>query len=134
MTEERTRAAGGRFAGFGWRSVAIAAAAATTGIFAMVALRDPAPPVAHYAVGEAPDAQAPTSADPLRAELARCRTLLGGSNDARCQAAWEVNRRRFMGESGSYVAPVEPAPIEAAPVDNQTPPASAAAPSSTTER
>ena len=101
----------------------------------MVALRDPAPPAAHYAVGEAPDAQAPANTDPLRAELARCRTLPAeDGEDARCQAAWEVNRRRFMGESRSYVAPVEPAPVEAAPVDSSTPTASAAAPSSTTER
>jgi conjugative transfer region protein TrbK len=100
----------------------------------MVALSDSAPPAAHYAIGEAPDAPAPASADPLQAELARCRTLLGGGDDARCQAAWEVNRRRFMGESRSYVAPLEPAPIEAAPVDSPTPAASAAAPSSTTER
>jgi conjugative transfer region protein TrbK len=100
----------------------------------MVALSDPAPPAAHYAVDEAKDALAPASADPLRAELARCRTLPADGDDARCQAAWEVNRRRFMGESRSYVAPVEPAPIEAAPVDSPTPVASAAAPSSTTER
>ena len=133
MTEERTRTRGG-FAGFGWRSIGIAAAAATTGICAIVALRDPAPPAAHYAVGEAPDAPAPASADPLQAELARCRTLAADSVDARCQAAWEVNRRRFLGESRSYVAPVEPAPIEAAPVDSPTPAASAAAPSSITER
>lgn len=100
----------------------------------MVALRDQAPPAAHYAVGESPDALAAASTDPLRAELARCRTLPANSDDARCQVAWEVNRRRFMGESRSYVAPVEPAPIEAAPVDSPTPATSAAAPSSTTER
>jgi conjugative transfer region protein TrbK len=134
MTEERTRVARGRFAGFGWRSIAIAAAAATTGICAMVALSDPAPPVAHYAISEAADAPAPIATDPLQAELARCRTLPANGDDARCQAAWEVNRRRFMGESRSYVTPVEPAPIEAAPVDSPTPVASAAAPSSTTER
>jgi conjugative transfer region protein TrbK len=134
MTEESTRAVRSRFAGLGWRSVAIAVAAATTGIFAMVALSDPAPPAAHYAIGEAPDAPAPASADPLLAELARCRTLPANGDDARCQAAWEVNRRRFMGESRSYVPPVEPPPIEAAPVDSPTPAASAVAPSSTTER
>ncbi|NOW44919.1 conjugative transfer region protein TrbK [Novosphingobium sp. SG751A] len=100
----------------------------------MVALSDPAPPAAHYTVGEAPDATAPANTDPLLTELARCRTLAADSVDARCQAAWEVNRRRFMGESRSYVAPVEPTPIEAAPVDSPTPTASAAAPSSTTER
>ena len=100
----------------------------------MVALSDPAPPGAHYAVGEAADAQAAANTDPLRAELTRCRTLPADGEDARCQAAWEVNRRRFMGESRSYVAPVEAAPIEAAPVDSPTPSASAAAPSSTTER
>lgn len=100
----------------------------------MVALSDPAPPAGHYAVGEAADAPAPIATDPLQAELARCRTLPANGDDARCQAAWEVNRRRFMGESRSYVAPVEPAPIEAAPVDSPTPVAGAAAPSSTTER
>ncbi len=100
----------------------------------MVALSDPAPPVGHYAVGEAPEAAAPIATDPLQAELARCRTLAPDSVDARCQAAWEVNRRRFMGESRSYVPPIEPAPIEAAPVEGPTPAAKAAAPSSTTER
>jgi len=99
----------------------------------MVALSDPAPPAAHYAVGEAPDAQAPANTDPLRAELARCRRLPADGEDARCQAAWEVNRRRFMGESRSYVAPAEAPPIEAAP-DSPTPAGSAAAPSTTTER
>ena len=100
----------------------------------MVALRDPAPPAAHYAVDAAPDALVTASADPLQAELARCRTLAADSVDARCQAAWEVNRRRFIGESRSYVPPVEPAPIEAAPVDSPTSATSAAAPSSTRER
>lgn len=100
----------------------------------MVALRDPAPPAAHYAVGEAPKAQAAANTDPLRAELARCRTLPADGNDVRCQAAWEVNRRRFVGESRSYMAPDEPAPIEASPLDSPTPAANAAAPSSTTER
>ena len=81
----------------------------------MVALSDPAPPAGHYAVGEAPDAPAPIATDPLQAELARCRTLPANGDDARCQAAWEVNRRRFMGESRSYVPPVEPPAIEPAP-------------------
>lgn len=100
----------------------------------MVALSDPAPPAAHYAVGEAPDVPAAANTDPLRAELARCRALPANGDDARCQAAWEVNRRRFMGESRSYMAPVAPAPIEPAPIDSPTPVASVAAPSSTTER
>jgi conjugative transfer region protein TrbK len=116
VIEEPTRAARGRFAGLGWRSIAMAAAAATVGALALVAITDTAPPVAHYAVGETPDASAPVTADPLRAELARCRTLPANREDARCQAAWDVNRRRFMGESRSYVAPVEPAAIEPAPL------------------
>jgi conjugative transfer region protein TrbK len=116
MTEEPTRVTRGRFAGIGWRSIAIAAAAATTGTLAMVALSDPGPPAGHYAIGEAPDAPAPVTTDPLQAELARCRTLPANSDDTRCQAAWEVNRRRFMGESRSYVRPAEPPAIEPAPV------------------
>jgi conjugative transfer region protein TrbK len=94
----------------------MAAAAATVGALALVAITDTAPPAAHYAVGEAPDGSAPVTTDPLRAELVRCRTLPANRDDARCQAAWDVNRRRFMGESRSFVTPVEPAAIEPAPL------------------
>src|SRR3546814_14069521 len=39
-------------------------------------------------------------ADPLRAELDRCRTLT--MPDAGCEAAWEDHRRRFLGrDSGA---------------------------------
>ena len=104
----------------------MAVAAATVGALALVAITDTAPPVAHYAVGATPDASAAITTDPLRAELARCRTLPANRDDARCQAAWDVNRRRFMGESRSYVAPVEPATTEPAPLPE---PATAAVPS-----
>ena len=37
------------------------------------------------------------SADRLAAELTRCRTLaLAAKDDARCEAAWAENRRRFF--------------------------------------
>ncbi len=94
----------------------MAAVAATVGALALVAITDTAPPAAHYTVGEAPDGSAPVTTDPLRAELVRCRTLPANRDDARCQAAWDVNRRRFMGESRSFVTPVEPAAIEPAPL------------------
>jgi conjugative transfer region protein TrbK len=115
MIEQRDQTASGRFASLGWRSVAIAGAAAATGIVALVALRDPAPQGARYAVGESQDGPAVDDQDPLRAELARCRTLAATADDARCRAAWEVNRRRFMGESRSFIAPGDLAPV-ASPV------------------
>lgn len=96
--------------------MAMAAAVATTGTLAMVALSDPAPPAGHYAIAESADLLPAANADPLRTELIRCRSLPADSADARCQAAWEVNRRRFMGESRSYVPPIAPQAIEPAPV------------------
>lgn len=114
MTEERPNSSGW-LAGVGWRSVATAAGAPAVGIGALVALSAPAPEAAHYAVGDASAAAAVPDIDPLRAELARCRSLPADTSDARCQTAWEVNRRRFMGETRSYVPPVEPPPIEPAP-------------------
>jgi len=122
-----------RGAALGWRSAAIAAAAATMGIAALIAFREAEPPAAHYRVGDTTDERATPNVDPLLAELTRCRTLPADTDDARCRAAWEVNRRRFMGESRSLVVPVEPAPIEPAPADPLTVPAGASAPSTTSE-
>ncbi|MBI1340806.1 putative entry exclusion protein TrbK-alt [bacterium] len=41
----------------------------------------------------------PSTDDPLRVELARCRDLTPDdlSTDTACQAAWAENRRRFFG-------------------------------------
>lgn len=103
-----------RFKALTWRSAAIAAAAGAAGTLALVALSDPAP-VARYTVGDSAVEPATAKPDPLRAQLARCRSLPANADDPNCNAAWEVNRRRFMGESRSYVAPVEPAPVEPAP-------------------
>ncbi|UAK23811.1 putative entry exclusion protein TrbK-alt [Sphingomonas nostoxanthinifaciens] len=114
MTDEKSPSSGW-FAGVGWRSIAIAGSAATVGIAALIALNDPLPSASHYVVGEAAEVTPAADVDPLRAELARCRALPTGTTDERCQAAWEVNRRRFMGESRSYVRPVEPPAIEPAP-------------------
>ena len=134
MTEEEPSAKPrGRFAALGWRSAVIAAAAATTGVAALITLGDTEPPAAHYRVGDTTDEPATPNVDPLLAELTRCRTLPADTDDARCRAAWEVNRRRFMGESRSLVVPVEPAPIEPAPADPLTVPAGAGAPSTTSE-
>lgn len=40
----------------------------------------------------------PSTADPLRAELERCRTITPEelASDTACQAAWAENRRRFF--------------------------------------
>ena len=117
MTEKATPAARGRLAAMGWRAatLAAAAAAATTGFLMLFVVSDPGPPAARYTVSESTADTVAANPDPLRAELVRCRTLPADADDARCQAAWEVNRRRFMGESRSYVVPVEPQPIERAP-------------------
>lgn len=96
-----------RFVLPGWRPLAIGAGVAGTGIIALVALHQPVPPASRFAVSAGEDtrpAQAPT--DPLMAELLRCRSIPAGTDDPACREAWEVNRRRFMGESRSYVPPV----------------------------
>ena len=43
-------------------------------------------------------ADTPPTADPLRAELERCRTITPEdlATDTACQAAWAENRRRFF--------------------------------------
>lgn len=116
---------GHRLPRLGWRSVAIAAAVATTGVVALVVVRDQTPPASRYAVAVASDTAAPTGADPLRIELARCRTLPANTVDARCHAAWEVNRRRFMGESRTYRRPADRQPVGSAeppaPTGDSTP-------------
>lgn len=94
--------------------MAIAAAVATAGLVALVATRDQAPPASRYAVGDGSGTAAPAGADPLRIELARCRILPADTVDARCQAAWEVNRRRFMGESRTYLPPADRQPVGSA--------------------
>ena len=89
----------------GWRAVAIAAVAAVTGSAALIVLRAPETPAPRFSATVDDVAPAKVSTDPLMAELLRCRTLPAGSDDAACREAWEVNRRRFMGESRTYVAP-----------------------------
>lgn len=93
--------------GLGWRSFAIAGTAAAIGVAALVALSTPSAPASRFTVTEGEPDTAMTVSDPLLAELARCRTLPADTDDARCRAAWEVNRRRFLGESRSYVAPAK---------------------------
>lgn len=115
----QARDGGGRLR-LGWRSAAIATAIAATGTIALVALNHPAPDTARYTVGDSNAPIVVSPDDPLRVELARCRTLPATSEDTRCQGAWEVNRRRFMGESRSGqlppVAAAAPAPLPATSV------------------
>lgn len=93
--------------------------AAIAGMIGVIASRDPVPPAPRFA-DVADDAQpAPAAnADPLMAELLRCRSLPAGSTDAACEEAWEVNRRRFLGESRSYVPAraTAPSPAAASPI------------------
>ncbi len=101
--------------------LAIGAAAIGTvaGMIGLIALRDPVPSAPRFAVAADDAPSAPAAAgDPLMAELLRCRTLPAGSADAACEQAWEVNRRRFLGESRSYVPPraAAPSPAAATPV------------------
>lgn len=103
MTEEHETPR--RFVRPGWRAIGAAATAAVVGVAALVAFQDPAPPPSRFTVAAGEEVSRPIQTDPLMAELLRCRSLPAGSDDAACQAAWEVNRRRFTGESRSYVAP-----------------------------
>lgn len=91
---------------------------AVAGMIGLIAMRDPGPSAPRFVVATDDAPPAPAAAgDPLMAELLRCRTLPAGSTDAACEEAWEVNRRRFLGESRSYVAPraAAPSPAAAAP-------------------
>ena len=108
MTRGTKPSNGRRHLRLGWRSAAIAAAVGVTGTAALLALSDPAPETSSYAVGNSDAVSVASAVDPLRGELARCRTLSATSDDARCQAAWEVHRRRFMGESRSVTLPPVP--------------------------
>lgn len=112
MSEEQPAKDRLRIAALGWRSLAIAGAAASTGLTVLIARGDAPPPAEHYRVADADADPARPSVDPLVAELARCRSLGGDTADARCRLAWEVNRRRFMGESRSLTVEVEPKPTD----------------------
>lgn len=91
-----------------WPTLAIGAIGVGTiaGMIGLIALRDPVPSAPRFAVAADDASPAPSAGgDPLMEELLRCRALPAGSTDAACEQAWEVNRRRFLGESRSYVAP-----------------------------
>lgn len=93
-----------------FRTLAIAAAIPIAGFAAMIGLRAPPSEESRYAITEGREERAARTADPLRAELERCRTVTAETVDERCRAAWEVNRRRFLGESRSLVLPPPEAP------------------------
>ncbi|MFB0872601.1 MULTISPECIES: putative entry exclusion protein TrbK-alt [unclassified Sphingobium] len=119
MTEEEAPRHESRLPG--WPAWALGAVGVGTiaGMIGLIALRDPAPSAPRFAVvaEDAPPAQS-ASGDPLMAELLRCRPLPAGSTDAACEQAWEVNRRRFLGETRSYVPPraAAPSPAPATPI------------------
>lgn len=77
------------------RTARLAAVALLAGVLGAAALMlaqadRPAPPV------RPPVSAEPAAADPLRAELARCRGLAAEDEDAACEEAWEEHRRRFF--------------------------------------
>lgn len=76
-----------RIAAFACLGIALGMAAA--------ALRTPPPAIA----GRMTEVRMPLQSDPLRARLAACRTAgEAAASDRDCLAAWEANRRRFLGE------------------------------------
>lgn len=96
-----------------WSAIAIGGIGAGIAIVTLVALHDPAPPRARFVVTSEEEVSASAGTDPLMSELLRCRSLPAGSEDAACREAWEVNRRRFMGESRSLIVPA-PKPLRPA--------------------
>lgn len=116
MTEERPKAAPVKRAErrLPLRVLAIAAGIPIAGFAAMIALRAPGGEDSRFTISESEPAKARRTIDPLMAELERCRTLPADAVDDRCRAAWEVNHRRFMGESRSLVLP-EPEASTASP-------------------
>jgi conjugative transfer region protein TrbK len=97
------------------RALAIVLGVPALGIAALVALREPAPTDPRYSVTDRQEAESKRARDPLAAELARCRTLAADQVDEHCQTAWEVNRRRFYGESRSLAIPKADAPAAELP-------------------
>lgn len=95
---------------FTFRAIAIALLILAAGMAAAVALRAPPGEDSRFTVGEGRDGKSVRSADPLAAELARCRTAAAHAVDERCQRAWEIHRRRFFGESGRLNMPEAAAP------------------------
>lgn len=99
--QDRTADDARRLTGRRWRGVAIAAVAAAIGVAAIGGLSRPTSDVSRYAIVEGRPLPPARPSDPLVAELVRCRTLPANVEDAGCRTAWEVNRRRFLGESRS---------------------------------
>ena len=107
MTEAPDRPAPAKRAGrtVPLRPLAIALLILAAGMAAAVALRAPAGEESRFTVSEGREGRVDRPADPLAAELARCRTVDAGTVDARCRAAWEANRRRFFDGNRSPVPP-----------------------------
>lgn len=112
MTEDRSQAAPAKRAGrtISFRTLAIAAAIPVIGFAAMIGLRVPADEESRYAITDSSPENPARPVDPLKAELERCRTVSADTVDERCRVAWEVNRRRFLGESRSLALPPAHAP------------------------
>lgn len=92
-----------------WHGMAAAGMVAVAGTLAIAALHRPAADRGRYTVVEVVPVAAVTPADPLRAELLRCRTLAPGVDDLACRAAWDESRRRFFDERASAAPTSTPA-------------------------
>ena len=94
-----------------WRGITAAASVAVFGIALTTALHAPSGDRSRYIAVESDVLPTlPSTTDPLLAELVRCRALPPQTDDARCRAAWEENRRRFFGESRAMRMPGDPLP------------------------
>ena len=96
-----------------WRGLAVAGVIGAAGTLALAALHRPAGPESRFAVVEQTAASAAAPADPLMAELIRCRALPPQADDPACRAAWDENRRHFFGERRATRVPGDPLPASA---------------------
>ncbi|WP_010161929.1 putative entry exclusion protein TrbK-alt [Sphingomonas sp. PAMC 26617] len=110
------------WAGSGPRSLALATAMLIGGTAAIVALHGNASEAPRYRAVDVTGSEQQASADPLMAELIRCRALPPQASDPSCQRAWDENRQRFFGEARATPFPGNPlpgfAPIPAPPPAN----------------
>ena len=111
-----------------WRGLAVAGLIAVAGTLALSALHRPAAQESRFAVVEQTEPSPAAPADPLMAELIRCRALPPQVDDPACREAWDENRRRFFGERRATRVSGDPLPA-AAPI-----PTAGTAPTPTMER
>ena len=132
-----SRRAASFWAGTGPRSLALAAATLIGGTAAIVALHGNASEAPRYRAVDVTGSEQQASADPLMAELIRCRALPPQASDPSCERVWDENRQRFFGEARATRVPGDPlpgfAPIPAPAPASASAPVGAAPASTVTE-